>query len=208
MKSSKLSLEDRGSFWWCVWRRTCVVRLMQLSACIATSWKEGGARRNKATPRGPAPQSPWWSSASRSAKLDLRRCSSLAGQTTDGSDLSPEYTVLDLTVPRTALASCADCRACGACGSMSRSTVLLHLTRVARLRGRAIWLMVCLRCFLSLLPRKSTPPVLFQFASHRNSNFVGWTLSARVGQTRFDALHIAIAPRRLHALHSRRKDTG
>ena len=107
----------------------------------------------------------------------------------DGSDLPPEYTVLDLTVPRTALASCATCRACGASGSMSRSTVLLHLTRVARLRGRAIWLMVCLRCFLSLLPRKSggRPPVLFQFASHRNSNYVGCTLSTRVGKTLVDS---------------------
>ena len=33
--------------------------------------------------------------------------------------------------------------------------------------------------------------MLFQFTSHRKSNYVGWTLSARVGQTRFDAFHIA-----------------
>ena len=43
----------------------------------------------------------------------------------DGSDLPPEYAVLDLTVLRTALVSCANCRACGPCGSMPRSSVLL-----------------------------------------------------------------------------------
>ena len=72
----------------------------------------------------------------------------------DGSDLPPEYAVLDLTVPRTALVSCANCPACGASGSMPRSRVLLYLTRVARLRGRVTWLllswMVSWRCFLCL----------------------------------------------------------
>ena len=198
MKSWNLSQEDRGSFSWCGRKHVLCVSCSSARALQHRGRKEARAGQSdsaRPSTAGPMPEL-------RVAKAKPGPLEVLDTDTSDepdGSDLPPENAVLDLTVPRTALVSCANCRACGASGSMPRSRVLLYLTRVARLRGRVTWLllswMVSCRCFLRLFSRESggRPAVLFTVrrrstTSHRNIIYVGCTLSNRVGQTLVDAL--------------------
>ena len=198
MMSWNLSQEDRGSYSWCGRKHVLCVSCSSARALQHRGRKEAHAgQSDTARPSTAVPIPELRVAKPKPGPLEVLDTDT--SDEPDGSDLPPENTVLDLTVPRTALVSCANCRACGASGSMPRSRVLLYLTRVARLRGRVTWLllswMVSWRCFLCLFSRESggRPAVLFKVRRwsttlHRNSIYVGCTLSNRVGQTLVDAL--------------------
>ena len=153
MKSWNLSQEDRGSFSWCGRKHVLCVSCSSARALQHRGRKEAHAgQSDSARPSTAVPMPELRVAKPKPGPLEVLDPDT--SDEPDGSDLPPEYAVLNLTVPRTALVSCANCRACGASGSMPRSRVLLYLTRVARLRGRVTWLllswMVSWRCFLRL----------------------------------------------------------